>query len=169
VDSFCAKNKIKNPDMDTFYRLVGRDRRFFIKIKNLYHFRVEMFLSVLDRQLQELNNRFGEVNTELLRCMASFSPANSFAAFNVENLVKLARFYPHDFEFEEMYQLPFQLAHYINDVRNDESFTNLRGLAELSMMLVKKYKVERYNIVYKLLKLVLAQLHQPGLKGYFLP
>jgi hypothetical protein len=33
--------------------------------------------------------------------MASFSPANSFAAFNVENLVKLANFYPHDFSFEE--------------------------------------------------------------------
>jgi len=61
-----------------------------------------MFLGVIDRQVQELNNRFDEVNTELLRCMASFNPSNSFAAFNVENLVKLAGFYPHDFEFEEM-------------------------------------------------------------------
>jgi hypothetical protein len=41
-------------------------------------------------------------------------------------------------------------------VRNDENFTNLRGLAELSMMLVKKDKAGRYNIVYKLLKLVLV-------------
>jgi hypothetical protein len=115
-----------------------------------------MFLGVLDRQLQELNSRFDEVNTELLRCMASFSPAKSFAAFNVENLVKLANFYPHDFSFEEKNQLPFQLTHYINDVRNDQNFTNLEGLAELSMMLVKKDKVDRYNIVYKLLKLVLV-------------
>ena len=82
MDSFCAKNKIKNPDMDTFYRLVGRDRRFFIKIKNLYHFRVEMFLSVLDRQLQELDEKFDEVNAELLICMASFSRIDSFAAFD---------------------------------------------------------------------------------------
>jgi len=52
VDSFCVKNKIKIPNMDTFYRPVGRDRRFFIKIKNLHRFRVDMFLSVIDRQLQ---------------------------------------------------------------------------------------------------------------------
>ena len=97
-----------------------------------------------------------EVNTELLRCMASFSPANSFSAFNVENLVKLAGFYPHDFDFEEMNQLHFQLHHYINDVRNDENFKNLRSLAELSMMLIKQGKVARYKIVYKLLKLVLV-------------
>ena len=115
-----------------------------------------MFLGVIDRQVQELNNRFDEVNTELLRCMASFSPANSFSAFNVENLVKFDGFYPHDFEFQEMNQLHFQLHHYINDVRNDENFKNLRSLAELSMMLIKQGKVARYEIVYKLLKLVLV-------------
>ena len=32
----------------------------------------------------------------------------------------------------------------------------MRGLAELSMMLVKKDKVDMFNIVYKLLKLVLV-------------
>ena len=36
----------------------------------------------------------------------------------------------------------------------DEYFTNLRGLAELLVMLVKTRKVSRYDIVYKLLKLV---------------
>jgi hypothetical protein len=87
--------------------------------------------------------------------MASFSPAISFAAFNAENLIKLAKFYLYDFEFEEMNKLPFQLNRYINDLRNYENFKNLRSLAELSMMLVKEKKVSRYDIVYKLLKLVL--------------
>ena len=40
-------------------------------------------------------------------------------------------------------------------MRNDDNFKNLRSLAELSMMLVKERKVSRYDIVYKLLKLVL--------------
>jgi hypothetical protein len=88
--------------------------------------------------------------------MPAFSPADSFSAFNIENLVKLAGFYPHDFDFEEMNQLHFQLHHYINDVRSDENFKNLRSLAELSMMLVKHDKVSRYGIVHKLLKLVLV-------------
>ena len=49
------------------------------------------------------------------------------------------------------------MNHYINDVRNVENFTNLRSLAYLSMMLVKRDMVSsRYDIVYKLLKLVLV-------------
>ena len=41
-------------------------------------------------------------------------------------------------------------------MRNDENFKNLRSLADLSMMLVKRDMVSRYGIVYKLLKLVLV-------------
>jgi hypothetical protein len=156
VTSFCEKHKVKVAGMTAMYKPIQRSKQFFRGLNNYHWFHADMFLGVLDRQLQELNSRFDEVNTELLRCMASFSPANSFAAFNVENLVKLANFYPHDFSFEEKNQLPFQLTHYINDVRNDENFANLRGLAELSMTLVKKDKADRYNIVYKLLKLVLV-------------
>ena len=129
---------------------------FYKNAMNYHRFHAYMFLGVIDRQLQELNNRFDEVNTELLRCMASFSPAKSFSAFNSDNLVKLAGFYPHDFDFEEIHQLPFHLNHYIIDVRTDENFTNLRILAELSMMLVKTGRDLRYEMVYKLLKLVLV-------------
>jgi len=78
-----------------------------------------------------------------------------FLGSNPHDLIKLAKFYPHDFTFEEMNQLPFQLNRYINELRNDDNFKNLRSLAELSMMLVKERKVSRYDIVYKLLKLVL--------------
>jgi len=88
--------------------------------------------------------------------MAAFNPANSFSSFDNEKLVKLAGFYPHDFDFQERNQLRFQLHNYINDVRNDENFKNLRSLADLSMMLVKRDMVSRYDIVYKLLKLVLV-------------
>lgn len=97
VQSFCVKHKIKIPDMDSFYRPVGRDRRFFIKIKNMHRFHVDMFLSVIDRQLQELNERFDEVNTDLLLCMAAFSPIDNFASWDKDKLIKLARFYPNDF------------------------------------------------------------------------
>jgi len=39
--------------------------------------------------------------------MASFTPASSFFASNVGNLVKLVGIYPLDFEFQEMNQLHF--------------------------------------------------------------
>ncbi|XP_050889973.1 uncharacterized protein LOC127095307 [Lathyrus oleraceus] len=41
--------------------------------------------NVVDRQLQELNNRFTEVNTELLLCVACLSPSDSFSAFDNES------------------------------------------------------------------------------------
>ncbi|RLM55161.1 hypothetical protein C2845_PM10G00630 [Panicum miliaceum] len=88
--------------------------------------------------------------------MAAFSPANSFSAFDIEKLVKLAGFYPHDFDFEEINQLRFQLRLCIAGVRNDENFKNLRSPSELSTMIVKRDMVSRYDIVYKLLKLVLV-------------
>ncbi|KAI5021452.1 hypothetical protein ZWY2020_058182 [Hordeum vulgare] len=156
VTSFCVKHHLRVVDMDGKYKPIQRAKRFYKDAINYHRFHADMFLGVIDRQLQELNNRFDEVNTSLLRCMASFSPAKSFSAFNVENLVKLAEFYPHDFELEELVQLPFQLNRYINDVRNDKNFTNLRSLAELSMMLVKTDRILWYDIVYKLLKLVLV-------------
>ena len=142
--------------MDAKYKPIQRDKKFYRNAINYHRFHADMFLGIIDRQLVELNNRFDEVNTELLRCMASFNPSKNFDGFNAEKLVKLVGFYPQDFEFEEKVQLPFQLNRYIEDVRRDENFKNLRSLAELSMMLVKTDKILRYDIVYKLLKLVLV-------------
>ena len=48
-------------------------------------------------QLQELNNRFSKVNTDLLLCMACLNPSNSFVVFDKEKLIRLAKFYPSDF------------------------------------------------------------------------
>jgi hypothetical protein len=51
-----------------------------------------MFLSVTDRQLQEINKRFDEVNTNLLLCMAAFSPLDNFASWDKDRdkLIKFA-------------------------------------------------------------------------------
>jgi len=108
VTSFCEKHNVKVVDMNGKYVPMQRSKPFYRGAINYHRFHADMFLGVIDRQVQELNNKFDEVNTKLLRCMASFSPANSFSTFNVENLVKLAGFNPHDFKFEEMNQLHFQ-------------------------------------------------------------
>jgi hypothetical protein len=41
---------------------------------NLRHYHVELLYVIIDMQLQELNNRFTESNTELLLCMSYLSP-----------------------------------------------------------------------------------------------
>ena len=119
-------------------------------------FHVDMFVSVIDKQLRELNDRFDEVNIELLSCMTAFSPLNSFAAYDQAKSVTLAtKFYPKDFTTEELSKLPRQLTMYISHVRRDERFKNLKNLCELSVKLVDTEKDEQYYVVYKLLKLVL--------------
>ncbi len=47
---------------------------------------------MLDLQLKELNNRFTEVNTELLFCVACLNPSDSFSAFIKDKLICLAQF-----------------------------------------------------------------------------
>ena len=156
VTLFCTKHKIKVVDMDGPYIPVGRPKRGFNGVLNYNRFKVDMYVSVIDRQISELNGRFDEVNTKLLSCMAVFCPLRLFAAYNQEKLVKLAtKFYADDFTTDELARLPWQLNMYVIHVRRDERFHHLKNLCQLSVLLVETNKHEHYHIVYKLLKLVL--------------
>ena len=125
---------------------------------NLYHYRVELFYTVIDLQLQELNNRFSEANTDLLLCMACLNPSNSFMAFDKEKLIRLAKFYPSDFPGTDILALSSQLQNYIFDMCNNDLFLEFQGVCELAEKLVKKMKHETYLLVYLLVKLVLTFL-----------
>jgi hypothetical protein len=157
VTSFCTKHKIKVIDMDGPYYPVGRPRRgFYNKAINFHRFHVDMYVGVIDRQLSELNDRFDEVNMDLLSSMAAFSPLRSFAAYDQKKLVRLAtEFYANYFTSDELARLPWQLDMYISHVRRDERFKSLKNLNELSVKIVEANFHEQYYIVYKLLKLVL--------------
>jgi hypothetical protein len=88
--------------------------------------------------------------------MSSFNHIDSFAAYDKDNLVKVASFYPNDFSSTEMHHLPFQLSHLIQDMRRDERFRGVKNVVELFVMLVQIKKSIKHDIVYKLLKLVLV-------------
>ncbi|XLT90557.1 hypothetical protein HN873_012232 [Arachis hypogaea] len=65
----------------------------------IYKLRYSIY-QIVNRQLQVLNNRFIEVNTELLLCIACLNPRYSFFAFdNKEKLIQLAQFYSFEFSF----------------------------------------------------------------------
>ena len=96
-------------NMDETFVVSGRLRCNTQQNTNLHHYRVELFYTVIDMQLQELNNRFSEANTNLLLCMACLNPSNSFVAFDKEKLIRLAKFYPSDFLRTDILALDFQL------------------------------------------------------------
>ena len=81
VSLFCTIHDIPILNMDKIFVVSERPRRNTQQNTNLHHYRVELFYTIIDLQLQELNNRFSEVNTNLLLCMDCLNPSNSFVAF----------------------------------------------------------------------------------------
>lgn len=156
VSLFCIKHEIEIPKMDEIYVLPGRSRRRMQLITGMHHFKYELYNTVIDLQLQELNSRFNEVNTELLICVASLNPYHSFAAFDKEKLLRFAELYPKDFSPSDYLHINNHLETYIRDVRSKDEFCCLDGIGGLADKLVKTGKNETYPFVYKLIKLALV-------------
>ena len=97
VSTFCERHEIKVPDMEDIFVTKSRSRRKVQDITNLHHFRVELFYSIIDIRLQELNDRFDEVNTNLLLCIVSLNANDSFLAFDKNKLIQFAKYCPEDF------------------------------------------------------------------------
>ncbi|XP_004954797.1 uncharacterized protein LOC101785022 [Setaria italica] len=143
------------PDMEDNYVPYGRSRRFVQDQINDDHFRREVYIGVIDKISQELDNRFDEVNMELLSCMSALNPSNSFASFDAQKVCQLAEFYPKDIFGSELLKLGLQLDTYIDVMRQDDRFSGLENLVDLSVKLVETNRHKVYDLVYLLIKLVL--------------
>jgi hypothetical protein len=155
VYEFCDKNDISKLEMEDEY-IDPKKKRHRSGITNKHYYQVDCFNDVIDWLLQELDNRFNETTSQLLICSASFSPRDSFHDFNLENLMSLTKLYPHDFDSGELRDLSHHLGVYISDVKDDDRFSNLQTIVELSQRMVEARKHERYPLVYRLMKLVLV-------------
>jgi hAT family C-terminal dimerisation region len=154
VQSFCSISKIDVLNMEDTW-VAKRSQRGVQGMTNRHFYCVEFFYAVIDMLLQELNNRFTEGSTELLRCISCLNPSNNFHAFDKVKLIELAKFYPNDFSGRELCILEPQLECYIYDVQNDDEFSQLNGMGDLAEKLVVKRKNLVYPLVYKLIKLAL--------------
>ncbi|CAN0857776.1 hypothetical protein LINGRAHAP2_LOCUS6922 [Linum grandiflorum] len=132
VIEFCAQESIEVPDMDDLYVRRGKSKRISGRVTCLHHFQVEVFYSVIDMQMQEIDNRFDEVSCQLLLSMACLSPQHSFVAFDKEKLMLLATFYPGEFPPNLVRFLGYQLGSYICDLPRDDRFKELKGIDELA-------------------------------------
>ncbi|CAM8884625.1 unnamed protein product [Rhodiola kirilowii] len=155
VSSFCHKYDIQILNLEEEFVDARRPRRKS-GITNMQHLQVDCFYTVLDLILQEFNDRFNEVNSELLICMASWSPINLFQHFNHPKLMRLMKFYPDDFDFGDQNLMEHQLCLYIDNVREDERFSNLKDLCALARVMVDTEKHRAYPLIFRLLKLVLT-------------
>jgi hypothetical protein len=124
-------------------------------ITNKHNYEVDCFNEVIDWLVQELNSRFSETTSQLLVCSAAFNPRDSFHDFDVESLINLAKLYPDDFSSRDLGDLRHHLGLYIADVREDNRFSNLNTISELSQRMETRKNI-CYPMVYRLLKLMLV-------------
>ncbi|KAK1372758.1 Zinc finger MYM-type protein 1-like protein [Heracleum sosnowskyi] len=66
VTLFCESHNIAVVDMSSSFVDPRRVLRKSEVLTNLHHYRSDMFIDILERQVEELNDRFGEIGTELL-------------------------------------------------------------------------------------------------------
>ena len=155
VSSFCEKHVIEVPNMTDAFFARKRSQRKAAKKTNLHRYRVELFCAVIDLQLQELNGRFNEVNSELLLCVACLCPDDAFVAFDKEKLIRLARLYPNEFSTYKLIELDMQLGTYILDMQSSPAFKGLNGISSLAKKMIETKKNEVFPLVYLLVTLAL--------------
>lgn len=68
-----------------------------------------MFIYILERQVQKLDNRFGEIGTESLLGMLCLDPQNLFSTFDNERFVNLTKSYPSEFLSVHIMELEWAL------------------------------------------------------------
>jgi len=160
VKSFCEKNEIDVPDMNARYtrarsRSCRQNEESSMTME--HHFRIDVFIAAIDFQLQELDNRFSEHAVELLCLSAALSPLDAYKSFKIDDICSLVeKFYPQDFTEQEKMILRFQLDHYKLDVPKHSDFQNMSTLSELCRGLAISGKSKIYNLIDRLIRLVLT-------------
>jgi hypothetical protein len=158
VKSFCNKRNIDVPDMNARYvERRGRARHQQADITIEHYYRVDIFCASIDSQLQELNRRFSENAMELLILSSALDPRVARESFKIDDICRLVKkFYPQDFTDHEKERLEIELHHYEHNVVQHASFQGLSNISELYQWLVKTEKSTIYQLVFRVIVLLLT-------------
>ncbi|XP_039135778.1 uncharacterized protein LOC120273212 [Dioscorea cayenensis subsp. rotundata] len=155
VRSFCVEMSVSVPNMEDSILIRGRSRCGGQLVTYYHHYHAEIFIAVIDLLTTEMNNRFSETSTKLLRCIACLDLRNSFSKFDHGMLVRLAQLYSDDFSTSDHLILKEQLRIYIHNVRRNSDFSSCHDLASLAVKMVQFDKHLTYPLVYRLIELAL--------------
>ncbi|XP_057540815.1 uncharacterized protein LOC130818674 [Amaranthus tricolor] len=139
-------------------RAQGKSKRRLSDVTNEHYYHVNIFYTIIDMQMQELDCRFPKIGTDLLIGVGCLNPANSFSYYNKEKVFKMAKLYPDDFDYFALDCLSFELDTFIDNFSTDKRFSSLSILGEFSKTLVQSGLYKSCPHFYKLLKLTLILL-----------
>ncbi|XP_070015770.1 uncharacterized protein [Nicotiana sylvestris] len=113
----------------------------------------------IDLQLHELNSHFDVVTSDLLLGMACLNPIDLFANYDKDRIMKLAEYYPNEFDDNKLRDLSFQLDSFIVYARMPHSkFINLKGMKDLAIVMAETKLDQTWCHIYLLVKLTLILL-----------
>ncbi|XLU30292.1 hypothetical protein S245_066358, partial [Arachis hypogaea] len=136
VKSFCEQHDILISDLTASYvARQGRSRHQKDHIRVEHYFRVEIFLVTIDKQLQELNNRFNDQAMDLLSLSSTFIPKDAYKKFDIAKISTL---------------------HFILDARQHPEMKNLSTIHELCRCLAETKKSKVYYLIDRLIRLILT-------------
>ncbi|XP_042012262.1 uncharacterized protein LOC121760696 [Salvia splendens] len=149
TNRFCELHNISQVNMEDIIPRPGRKKHGAELITNLHHYQV------VDLIIQEMNNRFSEASTDLLKCIVCLDPRNSFSEFNEHQVIHIATLYPEDFSASECLPLPRQVSNFIANVQCDPQFIALSDLGSFAMTMVKTKKHLVFLLAYRIIELTL--------------
>lgn len=158
VKSFCEEHLIDVPDMSARYvPRNGKARHHPDNIQVEHYYRVDILHAAIDRQVEELNDRFSDNSMDLITLSMTLDP-REHESFEVDGICQLVdQFYPEDFSDQEKTQLKMQLSHYKHSVIiGTPEFKTLRSMPDLCQWMVKTRRSTTYDLVFRLIKLVLT-------------
>ncbi|CAL1401863.1 unnamed protein product [Linum trigynum] len=154
VTMFCQKHDINVPDLSAPH-YESRRRQDGITNEHFYHF--DVFNAAIDVQIEEIRARFDDKVLELLKLSSSLDPRDGYKAFNIGAICDLAeKYYPLDFSEKDLDDLKFELKHFHADAPTHPKLQNLSSLAELCHGLAVTGKSKEFNLVDRLIRLILT-------------
>lgn len=112
--SFCEQYNVEIPNMSAPYK-VGTSR-FCQQINSIsveHHHRYDIFNTIIDFQLMELNHRFPKNIVELLYFSSVLDPSHVLTIFKVDDICKFVeKVYLKDFTLMDLHSLKIHLENY---------------------------------------------------------
>jgi hypothetical protein len=156
IDRFCNAKQISVTDMGSAYVAPGRPRRDCQSISFGDHFRVNVYFDIIDTQLADLNERFSEQSSTLLRRIGYLNPNHLLGQDNVGEIVELAKMYPSDFSVCDLALLEQQLRAFRLDLQSNAQMGSVSSLSALVIRLVELNKAVTYHLVFRIMTLALT-------------
>lgn len=136
--TFCTLNSIEIPDLTTPLqqkgrKLSGKPSDKYTKVY-LDYLKLDVFEVIIDSIYQEFDIRFNEKGLELIGYASAFTPSNNFKNFNINNLMKLSRFYPDDFKENDLFDLEAELSTILGYWKIHKDYQSLCSLEDLRLL-----------------------------------